>query len=367
MAMPLAREFPSFSRTPPRRALAAFAIVVALSASGAGCSSCAGAGQRALGIIEGPINDPDNRSLRRSILSWGLDVFCKEMLARNAPLALVQDSPAIGRFYPMQCTQRELEGGDLFVTFQGQGYAYTNLSKKLTFASTGTVRYDQDFHMDGSTMYAQFRTKELKASDFRVIAIEQPLANLMNSINPVADKFGQELLAQKLGEGFTVIRAPSGEADFSMGILQPGQRPVHPFDVRGDDRVVYENLRTEVHQNERDFIGPIEIADSSAAIYFTATVEGAAGVDVMLFNREAGEAALAAYLGQPNAGPIPPAIASEPLTPTAQLRRTWPVPKGRYFVVIDNTSTAGATAPIVSAFDDRAAVVSYVLQVGDAP
>lgn len=344
-------------------ALVGLAVMPALAS---GCS-CTGAGQRALGMIAGPINDPGNRSLRRSILSWGLDVFCKEMLKRNAPLKLVEESPVIGRFYPTQCTQRELDGGDLFVAFSGQGYAYTNVSKKLSFASTGTVRYDQDFQMDGSTLYAQFRTKEVRSSDFRVVAIEQPLANFMNSINPVADKFGQQLLSQKLGEGFTVIREPSGEADFSMGILAAGRRPAHPFNVRGNDRIVYENLRTEVHQNERDFIGPIEIDDSGAALYFTATVEGASGVDVMLYGREGGEGALSAYLGQPNAGPIPPPIASEPATPAAELRRTWPVPKGRYFIVIDNTATAGVTMPVGNAFDDRAAVVSYVLQVGDAP
>jgi hypothetical protein len=351
-------------RPPPKAFLALIFVVLPLLATG--CSSCSGTAQRMLGVIEGPINDPSNRSLRRSILSWGLDVFCKEMLRRNAPLKLVEDSPVIGRFYPTSCAQRELEdGGDLAVSFQGQGYAFTNLSKKLSFASTGTVRYDQDFQMNGSTMYAQFRSRDVRSSDFRVIAIEQPLANLMNQINPVADKFGQQLLSQKLAEGFTVIREPNGEADFSMGILRPGERPVHPYDVRGQDRVVYENLRTEVHQNQRDFIGPIEIEDKDRALYVTAQVDGGTAVDLLLLNRESGEASVNAYLNQPQAGPIPPPIAGEVVTPGTELKRTWPVPPGRYWVVIDNTATAGATAPPGNLLDDRAAVVSYVIQIGD--
>ncbi len=339
-------------------------IVVTLGITSTGCAGC---GQRALGVIEGPINDPSNRSLRRSILSWGLDVFCKEMLRRNAPLKLVEDSPIIGRFYPSQCAQQELEGGDLSISFQGQGYAFTNISKKLTFASNGTVRYAQDFQMSGSTMYAQFRTAEVRGSDFKVIAIEQPLANLMNQINPVADQFGRQLLAQKLGEGFTVIREPNGDADFSMGILRPGERPMRPFAVSSDSRLIYENLRTEVHQNQRDFIGPIEIEDKDRALFVTAKVDGGTAVDLLLYGREGGEAALAAYINQAQAGPIGPPIAAEALTPGTELRKTWPVPPGRYFVVIDHTPFAGPTSPPANLLDDRAAVVSYLVQMGDSP
>ncbi|MFO0669825.1 MAG: hypothetical protein U0235_09395 [Polyangiaceae bacterium] len=344
-----------------------FVLAVLAPFGAAGCSGCAGTAQRALGVIEGPINDPGNRTLRRSILSWGLDVFCKEMLKRNAPLKLVEESPVIGRFYPLQCQQQELEGGDLFVTFQGPGYAYTNLSKKLTFTSSGSVRYDQDFQMDGSRMYAQFRSKEVKGSDFRVTAIEQPLANFMNQVNPVAAKFGQQLLSQKLSEGFTVIREPSGEADFSMGILAPGQKPQHPFAVGGSERVTYENLRTEVHQGERDFIGPIDIERDGQAIFVTATVDGAPSADVLLLSRDVGESALNAYLTQAAAQPIPPSVAAEAISQGAQLARSWPVPKGRYFVVLDNTASAGPSSPIPNPLDDRAAVVSYLLQIGDAP
>ena len=46
-------------------------------------------------------------------------------------------------------------------------------------------------------------------------------------------------------------------------------------------------------------------------------------------------------------------------------KRAIPVPPGMYYVVFDNTPTAGTIAPPVSALDDRAAVVNYLIQIGD--
>jgi hypothetical protein len=43
------------------------------------------------------------------------------------------------------------------------------------------------------------------------------------------------------------------------------------------------------------------------------------------------------------------------------------VPKGAYYVVLDNTSTAGKSAPPTTALDDRAALVSLAVELGDAP
>ena len=47
--------------------------------------------------------------------------------------------------------------------------------------------------------------------------------------------------------------------------------------------------------------------------------------------------------------------------------RTVPVPKGTYYVLFDNSAAAGQVAPVVNPLDDRAAVVNYVVQVGDVP
>ena len=44
-----------------------------------------------------------------------------------------------------------------------------------------------------------------------------------------------------------------------------------------------------------------------------------------------------------------------------------PVAKGRYYLVIDNTATAGRIAPPPNLFDDRAALVNYAVELGDAP
>ena len=43
------------------------------------------------------------------------------------------------------------------------------------------------------------------------------------------------------------------------------------------------------------------------------------------------------------------------------------VPKGAYYVVLDNTSTAGQAAPppVTSMLDDHVAAVSYAISVGD--
>jgi hypothetical protein len=51
----------------------------------------------------------------------------------------------------------------------------------------------------------------------------------------------------------------------------------------------------------------------------------------------------------------------------APYARTVPVAEGTYYMVIDNTASAGQVAPPANLFDDRAAVINYVVQLGDAP
>ena len=92
--------------------------------------------------LAGPINDPSNRKLRRDIMSIGLGQFCQQMTTRNAPLTLAPDPSVIGRFFPQHCSQQVLDNGDLWVHFDGFGYAWTPLSRKVTFTSAATIQYN---------------------------------------------------------------------------------------------------------------------------------------------------------------------------------------------------------------------------------
>jgi hypothetical protein len=347
------------------RPRAALLSLLCLLGSGSGCASC---GQSFLGVISGPINDPSNAGLRRDIMRFGLKQFCPEMLKRNAPLALQPGTPAIGRFYPRQCMQSELPDGNIFVQFSGVGYAWTNLSKKLSFTMGGTVAYNADFLMDGSTMYAYFRPVQVTHSAFQTRVIEQPVANFINQLTPLGNTFGAQLVQGKLAEGFTVIRENDGNADFGLGMIERGKRPQKPFDVKGGDRVTYENARTEVHQNQRDFIGPIVVPDSGRAIYVTASLDGVQAIDVLFLRQSEGEASLEYYLQYGQTGPLAGApFVGDVMQAGVQYQRTVPVPAGTYWLVFDNSPSAGQVAPPVNLLDDRAAVLSYLVQVGDAP
>jgi hypothetical protein len=320
----------------------------------------------------GPINDPSNRTLRRDILSYGLAEFCREMLTHNAPLKLAPDAPVIGRFYPQHCQQQKLDNGDLRVSFDGMGYAFTELSRKVTFTSSATIQYDEDFRCaDDSSIYAYFDTRALSPPEFHVVQIEQPMASLMQAwITPMADGFGRQMVSGQLARGFTVIRAESGSTDFDFGHLRLGQRPVHPFDVHGQGRLAVESLRTQVYANERDFIGPIEVRDGGRAVFLTMRLDGLPAVDVMLIPKAQGDIAVQAYVNFGPAGPLPyPPMTSDVIHQGVQYQRAVPVPAGMYYVVIDNTASAGQAAPPASApfGATPAAIVSYAIQIGDAP
>ena len=66
-----------------------------------------------------------------------------------------------------------------------------------------------------------------------------------------------------------------------------------------------ENLRTEVHQNERDFIGPVTVDSGGRALYLSGAVDGGIAVDVLVYGQEAGENALGLYTNYAQSGPIP--------------------------------------------------------------
>ncbi len=321
--------------------------------------------------LGGAINDASNRTLRRNIMSFGLGQFCRQMTTRSAPLKLAPDAPVIGRFYPEHCTQQLLDNGDLWVQFDGMGYAFTALSRKVTFTSAATIQYNQDFRCaDDSAIFAYFDTRTVSRPDFRILQIEQPVANLMqNWIAPFADNFGQQMLSGQLGQGFTVIQNDDGSTDFDVGHLPVGTHPVHPYNLHGDSRVTVESQRTQVYAGERDFIGPITVEDGNRALFLTMQLDGQPAVDVFVVPKSEGDASLQLYFHYGTAGPLAylPRFA-DVVRAGLQYQRAIPVPAGMYYVVIDNTATAGQVAPSLLPFPvaESPANVNYAIQIGDA-
>lgn len=346
----------------------AFAVAIA-----AGASAVQACSPNSICAVAGPINDPSNRSLRRSIMSFGLGQFCREMTNRDAPLALAPDAPIVGRFFPQHCVQQVLDNGDLWVQFDGFGYAWTSLSKKVTFTSTATIQYNEDFKCAEDGVYAYFDTRNVSPPDFRIVQIEQPVANLVqNWIAPFADNFGRQMVSGQLRQGFTVIDRGGGNSEFGIGHLPLGQHPPHAFDLRGSGRRTYENLRTEVHGGERDFIGPISIEGFGRAIFLHMHLEGIPSVDVFVVPKAEGDPSLLRYMQYGGAGPLAfmPRF-SDVIRYGQEYERAVPVPPGMYYVVIDNTPSAGQVAPppapLFNVLGDQAAVVNYAIQIGDAP
>lgn len=321
--------------------------------------------------FRGTINQPENLSMRRSLLRKGMGDFCKQMLAHDAPLRLAPDSPVIGRFFPQQCVANEQED-NLHVQFSGIGYGFTNVTKKMTFTTNASALYRYDFRVreEGPCdIYAYFRPSRIDASDFKVHRIEGTAANVFNAFTSMGDNFGRQLVGKKLQEGFTVVSydAKETDVDFALGIVPVGQPLPHPYQAHGGDRATYESERIEVHQNQRDFVGPIPVDGAGRAIFVTARVDGAPAVDVLLMRKEEGDASLRLYFEYPQAGPLSAApIGGDVAQGGQELKRAFPVPPGMYYVIFDNTPSAGQVSPPMNAFDDRAAVVSYLIQVGDA-
>ncbi len=344
-----------------RAALIAVSASLALLASGCPDPVCS---------FRGTINKPENLSMRRAMLRKGMGDICKQMTSRNAPLRLAPDSPVIGRFYPAQCTATE--GEQLNLRFAGYGYAWTNLSKKMTFQGGASAAYRYDFQVTEGNhcdVYAYFRPSRVDATEFRLHRIEGTAASLFNQFTQFGDNFGRQVIATKLSDGFTVIAydAKENHVDFGLGIVPFGKKPFHPYDVRGSEKITVENERVEIHQNQRDFVGPIVVEESGRALYLSARLDGAPAIDVLLMRKAEAEASLQLYFEYPQSGPLAaPPMTGDVLSAGMELKRAIVVPPGIYYLVLDNTPSAGQIVPPNNPFDDRAAIVNYLIQIGDA-
>jgi hypothetical protein len=340
----------------------ALVVVAPLAFVGASC------GQLALGVMPGVLNDVHNLSLRRAILAYGTSQVCAEVQSRSMPLRLRNDDPIVGRFVPLGCSSSELDGGNLALQFNGRGFVWTNLSLRVGFEAGSSIQYDTDFLMDGSTMYVYFRPRASAGATFASKMVEQPQAAFFGGLpsgpngQSMTDRMGSQIMTGQLSRGFTVIRASNGGVELGLGVIPPGGHP--PTALTGVDqgKRVIANERTEVHQNQRDYV-PLEVPAGSRLTLLVG-VDGAPAIDVLLVPRAVGDAWLYTYVTQSRTTPpAAPPILDEAVVAGGVWQRTLEVPAGQYYLVLDNTDTAGRTAPPRNVRDDRAALVSYGIEL----
>ncbi len=350
-------------------------VLVAASALAAGgCGGCIqSGGQASFGIMPGVVNDPGNRSLRRAIMRFGLNEFCRELTHRGAPLRMRDNDPVTGRFFARTCNYQELQSGDVFVQLAGVGYAWTNVTLRVSFEAGGAIQYNQDFLMDGSTMYGYFRTHTIASKTFNTQMLERAGVSAMTT---VTNKIANQVLEAQLLRGFTVIRDSDGTVEFGVGMIEKGKRPVKPFEIRGNDRLTMMNERTEVHGNQLDFLGPFHVDDDDRALYLTFQIDGIPAMDVMVVDKTTGDQWLDRFVkarGVPQ--PSMPPLMSDTVAIRTQWQKAIPVAKGYYYVVLDNSSVVGSVSPPATggiasgplAAPPPAVLVNVVVQVGDAP
>jgi hypothetical protein len=346
-----------------RRLLALATGVASLSFLGASC------GQSALGVLPGVLNDTRNLSLRKSILAYGMSRVCDEVRSRSMPLRFADEDPVMGRFFPSRCTATELPNGDLSLQFGGLGYVWTEMSLRLGFEAGAAVAYETDFILDGSTMYVYFRPRPSAPPAFTTRVVEQQQAALFSVLAGkrgglnLPDSVGTQIMAAQLARGFTVIRDAGGGVDFGLGVVPPGARPAEAYAGLDHSRPILANERVDVHQNQRDFAGPFEVPPGKE-LGLLVNVAGAPAVDVLVVPRAVGDAWLATYTSELSTTAAPgPALLDEVVATGTPFRRAVALPAGSYYLVLDNTPTAGRTSLPTAPRDDHAAVVSYAVDV----
>jgi hypothetical protein len=323
----------------------------------------------------GPVNA--SPALRWWLFSnFGASKICPEMVKRGVGLRLQDRGPAVGRFFPNGCTV-DVDNQNQLVTvhFTGTGYAYAPLSKRIGFQCTASVQYRPDFYLGEDDIYVWGKVNRIVAGPrFELGYVENPAANMATSMTPLgalANGFGNQIVAGELTRGFTVLQSwGTGSNSFALGLLTPPQRPSSPYDTSKDENFTFANETTEVQLNERDYLGPFEVVDGDQQLVMKLFLQGPP-VDVMVVPKAVGDAWRESYqLGRPLGPPPGPVVGGAPLSPGQEVKAAYPLPRGSYYVVIDNTAYAGAVAPPpVSLLDPLGAAavarVSYVAQLAD--
>jgi hypothetical protein len=134
------------------------------------------------------------------------------------------------------------------------------------------------------------------------------------------------------------------------------------------EKLTLDNDRTDLHAGQQDFVGGFTVTEDDQALYLTLTIDGAPGIDVLLVPEGMGDQLLAAYTVRPGpSGLLGAPLADDAVVRGAPFQRAIAVPPGTYYLLLDHSAGLGRTAPPQKLFDDRAATVDYLVQLGDAP
>ena len=337
-----------------------------------GCATREQLGLGSLQILSaGVVNDPKNKSLRFDLLQFGLEQFCSEMLRRGAPLSLSDSQPVLGRFFAKGCQSQVIDNDvrqSVVVQYSGTGYAWTNLTQRLSFTASGVVEYAADFHVHEDALYIYFRPRQVDATQFNIVLVESPLAQVgisLSAVNP--NQMGKDIVESQLRRGFTVIRrSERGETEFALGVVPAGQLPFRPFQVVKSQRVTLDNSRTELHTNQQDFVGGFRVTDDDQSLHFILSLDGAPAVDAFVLTKTMGDLMLNGYVGRTGPATLPgPPLFADVVVPGPALDRRVRLPPGDYYLLLDHSSAAGQAAPPAGPLDDRAARVDYLVQLSD--
>jgi len=320
--------------------------------------------------FSGPVNA--SPGLRWWLFSnFGASKICPELNKSGLPLKLGDGGPTVGRFFPTTCTV-DVRGETQTVTvnFSGRGYAFTAVTKRISFDASASVEYRPDFYLGEEDVYVWGKVNRVVAGpNFQVRSVENAIAGAAaGALGNLSSTFGNQIVTGELTRGFTVLQNwDTDTKTFAMGIINPPAKPRTPYNVSEDEALTLANETIEVNYGQRDYIGPFEVVDDDQAIGMRMFNQGPA-VDVMVVSKMVGDQWRNAYIeGNVNAQPPGPVVAGGPLQPNMESRPVYTVPPGAYYIVVDNTSSAGSVSPpatnLLNPIGGPAARISFAAQL----
>ena len=344
-----------------RAALVLAVLVIAVSIGGCRC-------------LRGPVNA--SPGLRWWLFSnFGAQQICPEMTTTGVGLRLQDGGPAVGRFFPRNCSV-DINGDAQTITvrFSGTGYAYTSVTRRVGFEASGVVEYRADFFLGEDDIYVWGKVSRIvDGPHFALGYVENPLAAgaVATPLGTLANLFGNQIVAGELTRGFTVLQNwDTDSKSFGMGIIQPPNKPHTPYDVSGDEVYTFSNETIEVQWQQRDYLGPFEVVDSDQQLQMRMFLQGPA-VEALVVSQQVGDLWREQYQRERLLTPPPgPVLAGTPLQPGREIKAAFRVPPGKYYVVIDHTNVAGsvqppAANPLNPLTSGPLATISYVAQLGE--